>query len=164
MVAVKMVGIKERQGNIELLRIICMFFVMIFHFNLNVILRNGETSQGLNFLALFVNSLVSVAVNTFVLISGFFSIKLRIKSILSYLIQTEFYALLAVLILVVVAVLTSKTYILDGVLTGLIPLHPCGLWFVPCYALLMFISPSLNWISEDRKAHLTTMAVVAGGG
>lgn len=72
-----------RQGNIELLRILCMFFVMLFHFNLNVILRNEETSHELNYFALFVNSLVVVAVNTFVLISGYFSIKLKTKSILA---------------------------------------------------------------------------------
>lgn len=54
----------QRQSNIELLRILCMFFVVMFHFNLNVILRNGETSQGMNYMALLVNSLVVVAVNT----------------------------------------------------------------------------------------------------
>ncbi len=154
----------ERQGNIELLRILCMFFVMMFHFNLNVILRNDETSQDLNYVALLVNSLVVVAVNTYVLISGFFSIKVKTKSLLNYLVQTEFYAFIAIIVFIVYSSFTNETLVSKSVVVGLHPFHPIGLWFVPCYALLMVVSPLLNWICEDKKTHLITMAVMAGGG
>lgn len=81
-----------RQRNIELLRILCMLFILFWHINLNVILRNGETSQGLNYVALFANSIAVVAVNVFILISGYFSIKIKLKSVFGLLIQTEFWA------------------------------------------------------------------------
>ena len=145
----------QRQSNIELLRILCMFFVVMFHFNLNVVLRNGETSQCMNYTALIVNSLVVVAVNTFVLISGYFSIKVKMKSILSFLVQTEFYAVLAIVIYVIYSFVCS-TSISKGVILNLIPFHPNGLWFVPCYALLLFISPLLNWICKDKIQKRTT--------
>ena len=153
----------QRQSNIELLRILCMFFVVMFHFNLNVVLRNGETSQCMNYTALLVNSLVVVAVNTFVLISGYFSIKVKMKSILSFLVQTEFYAVLAIVIYVIYSFVCS-TSISKGVIMNLIPFHPNGLWFVPCYALLLFISPLLNWICKDKKAHVVTLATIFWGG
>lgn len=153
----------QRQSNIELLRILCMFFVVLFHFNLNVILRNGETSQSMNLTALLVNSLVVVAVNTFVLISGYFSIKLKMKSILSFLVQTEFYAVLAIVIFAIYSFVCS-TSVSKGVILSLIPFHPNGLWYVPCYALLLFISPLLNWICEDKKAHIVILTALFWGG
>ena len=77
-----------RQGNIEMLRILCMFFVLMAHFNFKVILRNDDTSQVLNYFALLSNSLVFVCINTFVMISGYFLVQVKIKSFLSLLIQT----------------------------------------------------------------------------
>lgn len=153
----------QRQSNIELLRILCMFFVVMFHFNLNVILRNGETSQGLNYMALLVNSLVVVAVNTFVLISGYFSIKIKMKSILSFLVQTEFYAVLAIVFYIIYSYVCS-TSVSKGIILNLTPFNPIGLWFVPCYAMLLFISPLLNWICKDKKAHFVVLTMVFARG
>jgi surface polysaccharide O-acyltransferase-like enzyme len=160
-----MVKIIERQGNIELLRILCMFFVMFAHFNLNAILRNDETSQGLNYFALLVNSLLFVCVNTYILISGYFSIKLKVKSILSLLIQTEFYAVLAICIFALFSISSCSNFTIGKhILVGMIPFRPYGLWFIPCYALLLIISPLLNRICEGKKTHALSIAVIGLGG
>lgn len=154
----------SRQGNIELLRILCMFFILIWHFNLNVILRNGDTSQELNYVALFANSIAVVAVNTFVLISGYFSIKLKLKSIFGLLIQTEFYAVVAILLYILIAVVFHGDSFQKSSLLGLTPFHPSGLWFVPCYVQLLLLSPILNWWCKSKKAHKVALLLFAGGG
>lgn len=156
--------ITKRETNIELLRILCMFFVVLFHFNLNVILRNNETSHALNYFALLVNSLVVVAVNTFVLISGYFSIKLKAKSLISFFIQTEFYAVFAILILLSISIAIEPIQFTKHKILGLIPFIPSGLWFVPRYAILMCISPFLNRICKNKQTHLALMLTIAAGG
>ena len=83
---------KERDLNIELLRVICMVFVVLFHVNLNVILRNPDTSDFLNYCAIAGNALVAVAVDCFVLISGYFGIKWKSRSFLGLFFQIEFYS------------------------------------------------------------------------
>ena len=154
-----------RQENIELLRILCMFFILLFHFNLNAILRNGETSEGLNYTALLINCLVVVAVNVFVLISGYFSIKIKMKSVMGLLIQTEFYAVLAIIIYAIITMLCEEEPLRFGVIKGLVPFHPTGLWFIPCYAKLMILSPLLNWICKFKKTHVAALsATLVGGG
>ena len=152
-----------RQENIELLRILCMFFILLFHFNLNAILRNGETSEGLNYMSLLVNSLVVVAVNVFVLISGYFSIKIKMKSVMGLLIQTEFYAALAIIVYAITTMLCKDEPLRLGVMIGLFPFHPTWLWFIPCYASLLFLSPFLNWVCKVKKAHVVALSASLGG-
>ena len=152
-----------RQENIELLRILCMFFVLIFHFNLNAILRNDETSEGLNYMALLANSLVVVAVNVFVLISGYFSIKIKMKSVMGLLIQTEFYAALVVIVYATTTLCMDEPLRWRAMIIGLVPFHPTGLWFIPCYALLLFLSPFLNWVCKVKKAHFLALSASLGG-
>lgn len=172
----------ERQVNIELLRILCMFFIMMFHFNLNIILRNDDTSQNLNITALLVNSLVIVAVNTFILISGYFSIKIKVNSFVGLLIQTEFYAIIAISVYLIFGYATegelfvnsvkeglrpyhpTSLWIQNSVIGGLVPYHPNGLWFIPCYVLLLFISPVLNWICASKRVHRIMLYIFASVG
>lgn len=149
-----------RQGNIELLRIVCMLFVLIIHFNLNVILRNENTSVLMNNMALVVYSFVVVAVNCFVLISGYFSIRLKIRSLVSYLFQVEFCALIAVAIFLWLKMSQHESVTIGYVVWVLLPFNAPNLWFVPCYFLLMLVSPLLNLLCEKRWLH--TLALCSG--
>lgn len=141
----------RRLQNIELLRVVCMFFILIFHINLNVILRNDNASETLNYIAIFLNTIVVVAVNCYVLISGFFGINIKLKSIGKLLFQTEFYAILAIII-GCIFVGFSKGYI-----TTLFPFKPSGLWFIPCYMTLYVLSPILNQIINIPRLHICSI-------
>ena len=68
----------DRQSNIELLRIVAMFLILIYH---SVFLKNGiPTPEETNsqpvetFFDLFLYASAAVGVNVFVLISGWFGI------------------------------------------------------------------------------------------
>lgn len=134
----------QRQGNIELLRIVCILFVLIIHLNLNVILRNDTTSVLMNNVALVVNSFVVVAVNCFVLISGYFSIRLRIKSLVSFLFQVEFCTFIAVVIFLLQKMSQHESVTIGYVIWVLLPFNAPNLWFVPCYFLLMHTNLQLD--------------------
>ena len=146
---------KNRDLNIELLRIVCMIFVVLFHVNLNVILRNPDTSDFLNYCAIARNAIVAVAVNCFILISGYFGIKWKIRSFLGLFFQTEFYS---------IVILSLAILFFDYQFTipsGLLPFNPQGLWFVPVYALLYIISPLLNQLIESRLLHKCSIVFLA---
>ena len=147
------IGSSQRQGNIELLRIVCMLFVLIIHFNLNVILRNESTSVLMNNIALVVNSFVIVAVNCFILISGYFSIRLRVKSLVSFLFQVVFCSFIAVVIFLLQKMSQHEPVTIGYVIWVLLPFNAPNLWFVPSYFMLMLVSPLLNLLCERRWLH-----------
>lgn len=145
---------QTRHQGIGLLRILSMLFVVLFHINLNVILRNSETSEFLKYIAIAGNSLVAVAVNCFVLISGYFGIRVRVKSFLGLFFQTEFYSVIA---LVIAILCLGYQFVIPS---GLVPFHPEGLWFVPVYVMLYLISPILNQLITSKYVHKSAICVL----
>ena len=90
-----------RNSNIELLRILCMLMVVILHFN-----NNGANTGIVNMPELLttrltwgflVESFCIVAVNCFVLVSGYFGIKLKWRSVLKFYLQCFLVGLVAYL-------------------------------------------------------------------
>lgn len=70
----------KRKANIELLRLIAMMMVVTIHYIGRVhILENVQMFSGDYFLFNFWNSVVVMAVNLFVIISGYFLIESRIR-------------------------------------------------------------------------------------
>lgn len=85
-----------RQSNMELLRIIAMFFILVLHANylslgypsLDAIISG---SFG-DLFRVFMQSVAIIAVNLFVLLSGYFRIQVKKKSVLNFLYYCFFYA------------------------------------------------------------------------
>ena len=87
------VGTKVRQSNIELLRIVAIFLVMVAH--CNIWLGGGlpDFSEGISAMVVgkhIIASLASICVVLFVLISGYFSIKPNLKSVVTLWTQIFF--------------------------------------------------------------------------
>lgn len=84
-----------RESNIELLRNISMFMILVIHANFvslpkieyEELINNTEPSV----MRYFIESFGIVAVNVFVFISGWFGIRTRTKSILSFIYQILFF-------------------------------------------------------------------------
>ena len=83
-----------RQSNIELLRILSMFFVLIGHINGLIIgLPNKEfftLDLSSSFLRVLIQGISVVGVNIFVLISGWFGIKTSLKGGSAFIFQFLF--------------------------------------------------------------------------
>lgn len=147
-----------RQTNIELLRILAMFMVLIVHADFVALgnptwdsIRSHPISEGGRAL---IEIAAKVCVNVFVLISGWFGIKPSLRGFGGFLFQCLYFYLLTYAIMF---------------LAGLSPLHPMLLarcfwfgdscWFEKSYSLLYILSPLLNMYSErgDRKQFRTIL-------
>lgn len=145
---------KERESNIELLRLLAMFLVLVVHadfFSLEAPTLNDTLSTPTNALfRFFFESLSIVCVNVFVLISGWFGIKPSIKSFCNFVFQCLFF-LIGIYIVLLACGLTSPS--ING-LAGCF----CMLkenWFIKAYIGLYILSPVLNAFikNADKKTY-----------
>ena len=153
----------KRDSNIELLRIIAMLFVLLHHLIVHAVYpdvmigKNGLTTEYTVYSLL--NGFFYVAVDLFVLISGYFGIKLRAKRLWALYLQCAFYGLLTYLFGVFIGTvpLIPHTLITKSVL---IFSHLSSWWFVVCYLMLMVISPFLNYGIQkmNKKEYLWVLA------
>lgn len=145
---------KERQSNIELLRLVCMFMIVWIHFAGYSIIQCSEsyvTQTG--FVSVFPQLILGLcwcAVNTFILISGYFSIRPKAKSFFGLYLTCAFYAGL----LYVVHMYLSDSHFNRWAIYN--TLMPFGLWksstnwwFIPNYLILYILSPILNKIADN---------------
>ena len=138
-----------RNSNIELLRIVCMLMVVVLHFNNNGantgIVNMPEVLTGRLTWGFLVESFCIVAVNCFVLISGYFAIQLKWHSMLKFYLQCFFVGLTSYLVYVVM----SNGFSWQTLAERLLAFTHNGWWFVVSYVGLMLFSPLLNKAVEN---------------
>lgn len=132
---------KQRQLNIELLRIAAMLMVLNLHsnfvaFNAPTVTHDGVT---VSIARNFWEALCMCAVNVFVMISGWFGIKASLKGFCNLLWQVAYISIIAVAI---------QTIVFDVQLSPRL-LFSCGGWFVASYIVLYILSPILNAYIES---------------
>ena len=133
-----------RNSSIELYRIIAMLFVVIVHCNGWLVGGLPGDFDETNISAFRISqatiqAITCTCVNMFLLISGYFGLKLKLKSILNiYMllisISIPFYLL---------SVYLGGTFSIRQFLSRFMAFSRSG-YFVECYLLLMFFSPVLN--------------------
>ena len=132
-----------RQSNIELLRMVAMFLVLLVHadfFSLgSPTISDIQTDTIDSFFKILFESISIVCVNVFVLISGWFGIKPSYKGILNFLFQCIFFLTGLYIITNIIGV---NTLSLKG-LAGCVFATKLN-WFIKAYLLLYIISPVLN--------------------
>jgi len=143
----KNISDSQRNSNIELLRLVSMLLIMALHANQQSL--GGPTAEVtaadpvLMFWRQFAMQLSVCGVNVFVLISGWFGIRPKIKSFGSFVFQVLFYScgLFAIMCL-----LGSR---LPALNTLELLWFGSGYWFVPAYIFLYVLSPVLNAFVES---------------
>ena len=139
-------GKPGRQANFELLRIIAMFMVVILHWNTNsgLLLDVGSPVTGCRGLILVTESVCIVAVNVYVLISGYFlsSCTFSFRRVAQVLVQTLFYTVLIPPVLALVGVLSwSEVLNPYHIWNSIFPVQSGHYWFVSAYVVLCLLSP-----------------------
>lgn len=133
----------ERLSNIELLRIVAMFLVLVVHsdfFSLSAPTSVEIANSPLqSYIRIFIESFSIVCVNVFVMISGWFGIRPRLKNVSYFLYQCIFF-LFGIYIL---SILAGKECFSKEGLAYCFLLHPWN-WFIKAYLLLLILSPILN--------------------
>ncbi|NDW09053.1 acyltransferase [Dysgonomonas sp. 520] len=132
----------KRQSNIELLRLVLMFMIVLLHVfdNQIVVQYNNKVFV----MQSIVSTLCIVAVNCFVFISGYFGIKFKTKSFISLGIQALFYSwtILSIFLLL------GKNISYVQIIHNLLPISSGVWWFLTVYLVLVIISPLLNLAIE----------------
>ena len=125
----------ERKSNIELLRIVCMLMIILWHINIGF---GGDKNLATFSLGNIINAVTVVGVNCFVLISGYFGIKFRLKALISLLLQCLFYS-------IVISVACHETIgsNIDFKMLFL-PISSDVWWFMTVYVMLYLSAPLLN--------------------
>lgn len=151
--------IRQRQSNIELLRIISIFFVLIGH-AFGVVLglpgaHDIDTEPLTSFLRILLGAVALGGVNIFVLISGWFGIHPSKKGLAKYIYQVAF----LLWGIYVAALLSGKADLnIDGIKTSLGIYE--GYWFVMAYLGMYLLSPVLNAFSESAtKRQFQTLLI-----
>lgn len=141
---------KYRQSNMELLRILAMFLVLVVHANFKSIGIPTEwdfvNNFTLSFCRVYVESVAIVCVNVFVLISGWFCINPNFKRFCELLFQILFISATVNIILVVFGI--SETY---NVKDWIKSLYSDSYWFIPSYLILYTFTPVLNAFAKNSS-------------
>ncbi len=136
---------RERNSNLEILRIICMFLIVAYHFV-------GNTQGFIEYPQHSTFNLVSyhtiglwgqAAVLCFVMITGYFTVAgtVRISKVLRLAIETWFYSILITALMVYAGILE---YDFEVGIRTFFPLLMRDYWFITDYIILLLLAPLLN--------------------
>lgn len=154
---------KVRQSNIELLRIVAILMVIALHyFNASMGGELGHVASGsINYyLSHFLESLCIVAVNIFVLITGYFSYKktkIKVSKVADLVLIMIFWGI--VLSFAMVLWLSPKSLNLS--VMKQIVLIATNQWFVVIYCILYLLIPFINKLIDAlQKSSLEALLLI----
>ena len=156
------VGKVKRNSSLELLRIICMISIILYHYVLHGL--NIKDINNIPMLNGMVTSIMLIAgrlsCNVFVLITGYFLIKqqLNIKKILNLIIKIFVYSIGIYIILQGFKLIRTDSETLKQQLLPII----YGNWFMKYYVIIYILSPFLNKMinSLDKVSHFRFIALL----
>ena len=135
------VKIKNRDSNIELLRIILMIMIITHHLlvgpaNLKLMKSSMLNIDILNIIKVLLNSFVIISVNCFIFISGYYGIKFRSSKIINLIMQAIFYS---IVISIIFMIFLGKNITINELIFIIVPINMW--WFLTCYIALMVFAP-----------------------
>lgn len=151
---------KVRDSNMELLRILAMILVLVYHANF---LSFGSPSQAeaiTSPVTVFVRDILNacsvICVNLFVFISGWYGIKPKGKRFVEFLFQICF---VIAVTLILFSIFTNHKF--DRHDFQAIFLMTDQMWFVKAYIILYLFSPALNAFVEKATHKQLLLTIIA---
>lgn len=136
----KDIQVKERDINIELLRVIAMFMIVTIHaIGHSGLFLSNDLSIYNKVIIRFFDSLVTVGSSLFILISGYYMIgkKVNLIKILNLWGKTILYS---IAIYIILLLLDKKVYTFESIFPVLTEKY----WFITAYITLYFLAPVIN--------------------
>ena len=159
----------NRKTNFELMRIISMIFIIIYHVIFHICsIYAYEMSNVMSLTIKFIIAIIIVHVNSFIILSGYFQCekKMKLSKAISLNNITWFYGVLFLIIAIVLRdyynfKLTYPITSLD-IFKTIIPLDFGNYWFIDIYLLLYLFTPILNKIIRfyDKKGLLKVIIIL----
>lgn len=139
---------KNRQANFELLRIIAMLMVVTMHYLIkgNVAVSMAENGNCVNLIAWFLESACIVAVNVYVLISGYFflDIEWKLSRLWKLLLQIWCYSLGVPVVCLLLGVGDVAQWSVYDWAIAVFPIQMEHYWFVTAYVVMYLLVPVLS--------------------
>lgn len=150
---------RQRQVTIELLRVVAMMMVLALHANFIAIGKPSDSTifscQGIT--QTIAQSLCICAVNTFVMISGWFGITPRIQGFANFMWQVFYFVFLSYIVFYLfdnIPISSKDVMSCFGLFSG-------GGWFVSSYIGLHILSPALNTFARTSTEKELSAFLVA---
>ena len=153
-----MIAVKKRDSNIELLRNISMFLILVIHANFvalpHISYEEFVSNTTPSVVRFFIEAIGIVAVNIFVFISGWFGINTRKKSVLSFIYMVIFWLWGGYFVSIVFG---QTSFSLGSFLEVLLLTEKD--WFIKSYLVLMIIAPVLNAYTNNTNERIQRWVV-----
>lgn len=139
-----------RMANMELLRIISMMFVIVLHFLGKGIGISNAAAQEMTvygYVSWFIEAFAIVAVNVYMLISGYFLLEstFKVKRLLRLLLQLWFYSIGIGLVAAAFGYLPQEGFSLYYLAQLLLPVSTNHYWFMTAYIFMYLFMPLLSF-------------------
>ena len=148
----------ERNVSMDLLRIISMLMIITLHY-----IKYGQAlliDQNVKYLIWYIEIFCMVAVNLYVLISGYYLIESNFswKKVFKLCKQVWFYSILFLLI----HLLISHEITLKQILLSFFPILLKVYWFITIYLFMYIMSPYLNKMIKNltKREHLSLCLIL----
>ena len=151
---------QKRNIGLDILRIISMMMIIALHILGKGKFITNSKNTDLWQLAYIIEMFCIVAVNCYVLITGYFSIdsKFKWKKVLKIWGLVLFYSISIYLVLILIGVRQFNT---SECIKAFFPILTKEYWFVNCYLLLYILSPFLNkFIKSLEKKEFQRLLVI----
>ena len=158
-----------RMANLELLRCLAMMMVVVLHFLGKGGLLADLTGENLGVagtIAWLLECLCIVAVNVYMLISGYFlcTSSFKLSRLLQLLLQVWFYSLSFGLLGALTGVLAETTFDTHYLLTLIFPVSMEHYWFMTAYVflylLLPFIGPTVKRMTKQQMQYSIVLLLI----
>ena len=139
---------KKRIVSIELLRMIAMMMVVMLHYlgkgNILPELTQQMTLNG--YVAWIMEAFCIVAVNIYMLISGYFLVNsgFKVSRVIELVCQVLFYSILVELILLATGLISKDVLAFNRILELIFPFQMEHYWFLTAYMIMYLFSPILS--------------------
>lgn len=154
----------KRQANFELLRIVAMMMIIVLHYlNKGEMLTAYATDRSaVNYAAHLTEAFCIVAVNCYVLLSGYFLVESAWKPgrVVSLAAQILFYSVLIPVILICAGVISAGELSVYDWLNFVLPVETEHYWFATAYLVMYVLAPFLA--EGARRVEKRTLQVVIG--
>ena len=136
---------KNRNSNIELLRIISMIMIVFSHYSVHSKINIESMPISFNRFFLEIISVGNIGVIIFVLITGYYNIEknkvFRIDKIIILVLQVVFYSVVLYFLLVI---FKQIDFNFINMVKAILPISFKQYWFITAYISLYIIMPFLN--------------------
>lgn len=153
-----------RQSNFELLRLICMFLIVMHHFGMHACDRINVNYLAISFNKVLVQLFTyggKFGVDVFIIMTGFFLVSksFKISKIVRLYALSSFYSVCILLLGFAMGWSVSNKFIL----TSIFPVEFVSYWFISDYLLLYLLFPIINVLLKRIDFYSYVYALGIGG-